>query len=174
MNLLIVPGWPLPCAIQPYLKKSSMMWSLCWARPATSGRNTLWEFSRKIRAAGRAARAARSLACLGDERVIPYARSSLESNSPPEQVLDLVFAYVYVGKLEDIPRLRAIHRVFLGNEKICLEIRRGAASAILAILGEDSSLMSNRVMEQIRPSFSDNVLWKEILAARDSTLARVF
>jgi HEAT repeat protein len=137
-------------------------------------RTPLWEFfeANKDRPE-RASRAVRSLACLGDERVLPYARANLE-NGCSEQVLDLVFALVYLGKLEDIPRLRAIHRKFLGSEKTCLEIRRGAASAILAILGEDSSHMNNRVMEQIRNSFADNILWKDIQAARESTLARVF
>jgi hypothetical protein len=175
MNLLIVPE--LVSALQdPTLPEKVVddVVALLGTTGDERARTPLWEFfeANKDRPE-RASRAARSLACLGDERVLSFVRSHLESGCS-EQVLDLVHALVYLGKLEDIPRLRAIHRRFLGSEKTCLKIRRGAACAILAILGEDSSNTNNRVMEQIRNSFADYILWKDIQAARESTLARVF
>ena len=69
-----------------------------------------------------------------------------------------------LGELEDIPRLRAVHR----RHRADPEIRMGAANAVLTILGETDQRTFERTLNEIRFSFADRDLWADIWAILDS------
>ena len=73
---------------------------------------------------------------------------------------------ITVGTMEDIPRLREIHRKHLTN----WEIRFGIANVILTIVGETDQRTFNRTLDDIKASFADRRLWDDICA----TLEREF
>jgi HEAT repeat protein len=112
----------------------------------------------------RASTAALSLSGLGDERVLPYVRQSLQARDE-ELVSNAVASLISLGELEDVDRLRLVHLRFLGNR----EIRMGIASAILTILGEiDEATMRQKMDESRRHSSGieaspvDAGLWDDI------------
>lgn len=128
-------------------------------------REPLWEyFLQMIDEPESASTAALSLSNLGDERVLPFVRTELESDID-ETVSNAVAALIVLGELEDVNRLRAIHRRYLQDE----ETRYGIANAILAILGEVDQPALERTLEQIRTSFADRALWEDIWTLMENT-----
>jgi len=111
----------------------------------------------------RASAAALSLASLGDDRVLPFLRQALEAEDE-ELVANAVAAMVTVGTMDDIPRLREIHRKNLTN----WEIRFGIANVILSIVGEADQSTFNRTLDDIQASFADRRLWDDIWAILDA------
>jgi HEAT repeat protein len=107
----------------------------------------------------RAATAALSLAGLGDDRALPFVRQMLNADDE-EWVANAVAAMIAIGRPEDIPRLREIHRQHLTND----EIRFGIASAVLSILGETEQRTRERTLDDIEVSLADRHLWDDIRA----------
>ena len=107
----------------------------------------------------RASTAALSLSGLGDDRVLPFLRQTLYADDE-EFVANAVAAMITVGTMEDIPRLREIHRQHLTN----WEIRYGIANAILTIVGETDQRTLNRTLDDIQARFADRRLWDDIWA----------
>ena len=111
----------------------------------------------------RASTAALSLSGLGDDRVLPFLRQTLDSDDE-DLVSNAVAAMVTVGTMEDIPHLRRVHRRYLTN----WEIRFGIANAILTIVGEADQRTFNRTLDDIQARFADRHLWDNIWAILDS------
>lgn len=111
----------------------------------------------------RASTAALSLSNLGDDRVLPFLRQTLNADDE-ELVSNAVAAMITVGTMADIPRLREIHRKHLAN----WEIRFGIANAILTIVGETDQRAFNRTLDDIQASFADRRLWDDIWAILDA------
>lgn len=111
----------------------------------------------------RASTAALSLSNLGDDRVLPFLRQTLNADDE-ELVSNAVAALITVGTMADIPRLREIHRKHLAN----WEIRFGIANAILTIVGETDQRAFNRTLDDIQASFADRRLWDDIWAILDA------
>jgi HEAT repeat protein len=106
--------------------------SLLGAAGDQRARAALWAFFEANRDdPERASTAALSLSGLGDERVLPYVRTSLQARDE-ELVSSAVASMISLGEMEDVDRLRLVHLRFLANR----EIRVGVASAILTILSE--------------------------------------
>ena len=112
----------------------------------------------------RASTAALSLSFLGNERVLPYLRESLKTGDN-ERVANAATAMIAVGHMEDIPRLRTVHRQF----KADTEIRMGVANAILSILGEADQATLEREMDDIQGSLADCDLWSDIWALMEQS-----
>jgi HEAT repeat protein len=115
----------------------------------------------------RVSAAALSLASLGDDRVLPFLRQTLEADDE-ELVSNAVAAMITVGTMEDLPRLREIHRQHLTNR----EIRYGIANAILTIVGETDQRTFNRTLDNIHASFADRYLWDDIWAILDEQFGK--
>jgi len=127
-------------------------------------REPVWQFFQAhIDEPERASTAALSLASLLDERVLPYLRQSLDSEDR-DCVANAVAGMIMLGEMEDIPRLRAVHRWYRGDP----EIRFGIANAILTILGETDQRTFSRTMDDIRYSFADYPLWEDMWYILDS------
>jgi len=126
-------------------------------------REPLWEFFNAQTDLERASSAALSLASLGDDRVLPFLRRTLDSDNE-ELVSNAVAAMITVGTMEDIPRLRQVHRKYPTN----WEIRFGVANAILSILGETDQRTFNQTLDDIQASFADRRLWDDIWAILES------
>ena len=62
--------------------------------------------------------------------------------------------------MEDVPRLREVHRQYLTN----WEIRYGIANAILTIVGETDQRTFTRTLDDIQARFADRRLWDDIWA----------
>ncbi len=124
----------------------------------------LWEyFQRHQRNPLQASCAALSLAQLGDMRILSYARQYLENSSP--EIIDRGVSCLYfLGELEDVSRLRSVYRRSLDYGEYSRHIRHGAVKAILAILDEVDSPSAERVKDQIRNSYADRALWRDISA----------
>lgn len=132
--------------------------SLLGAAGDQRARAALWAFFAANRDdPERALTAALSLAGLGDERVLPYVRQSLQARDE-ELVSNAVASLIPLGELEDVDRLRLVHLRFLGNR----EIRMGIASAILTILGETSEAVAGPKLDEIEASPVDAGLWDDI------------
>ncbi len=127
-------------------------------------REPVWQYLQTYHDdAERVSTAALSLAGLGDERALPYLRQGLDS--PDEEIVaNAVAALAMLGQMEDIPRLREVHR----RHRASREIRTSVASVVLAILGETSQRTFNRTLDEIRTSFADRALWADIWAILDS------
>ena len=65
----------------------------------------------------RASTAVLSLSGLGDERVLPYVRQTLQARDG-ELVSNAVAGLISLGELEDVDRLRLVHLRFMGNREI--------------------------------------------------------
>lgn len=115
----------------------------------------------------RASTAALSLSNLGDDRVLPFLRQTLNADDE-ELVSNAVAALITVGTMADIPRLREIHRKHLAN----WEIRFGIANAILTIVGETDQRAFNRTLDDIQASFADRRLWDDIWAILDAQFGK--
>ena len=127
-------------------------------------REPLWEYYQQVeQETEQASLVALSLARLGDERVLSFLRNELDCGDP-ERVFNAVSGLRFLGELEDINRLRAIHRGSFGSGGYTRKIRNGAVNAILAILDEDGGHSANRILDQIRNSFADRALWRDISA----------
>jgi hypothetical protein len=126
-------------------------------------REPLWNFFQAQDDLERASTAALSLSGLGDDRVLPFLRRTLDADDD-ELVSNAVAAMITVGTMEDIPRLREIHRRHLTN----WEIRYGIANAILTIVGETDQRTFNRTLDDIQARFADRHLWDDIWTILDS------
>ncbi|MGA9352034.1 MAG: HEAT repeat domain-containing protein [Anaerolineae bacterium] len=123
-------------------------------------REPLWEFFQAHQDdLERASTAALSLGTLGDDRVLPFLCQTLDADDE-ELVSNAVAAMITVGTMEDIPRLREIHRKHLTN----WEIRFGIANVILTVVGETDQRTFNRTLDDIQASFADRRLWDDIWA----------
>jgi len=111
----------------------------------------------------RASSAALSLSGLGDDRVLPFLRQTLDADDE-ELVSNAVAAMITVGTMEDIPCLRKIHRQHSTN----WEIRFGIANVILTIMGETDQRTFNRTLDDIQARFADRHLWDDIWTILDS------
>ncbi len=111
----------------------------------------------------RVSTAAMCLAGLGDDRALPYLRKGLEANNE-ELVANSVAAMIMVGQMQDLARLRQVHRRYRANR----EIRLGAANAVLTIAGEANQHTFNRTLDEIQSSFADRDLWADIWAILES------
>ena len=132
--------------------------SLLGAAGDQRARAALWAFFEANRDdPERASTAALSLSGLGDERVLPYVRQSLQARDE-ELVSNAVASLISLGELEDVDRLRLVHLRFLGNREICV----GTASAILTILGETDEATMRQKMDEIKASPVDAGLWDDI------------
>jgi len=103
--------------------------------------------------------AALSLAGLGDDRALPYLRAGLDADDA-EVVANAVAGMIIVGRMEDVPHLRQVHRLHRANR----EIRFGIANAVLTIVGETDQRTFNRTLDEIQASFADRHLWADIWA----------
>jgi hypothetical protein len=126
-------------------------------------REPLWEFFQAQDDLERASSAALSLSGLGDDRVLPFLRRTLDS-ADEELVSNAVAAMITVGTTEDIPQLREVHRRHPAN----WEIRFGIANVILTILSETDQATLNRTLDDIQARFADRHLWDDIWAILDS------
>jgi HEAT repeat protein len=126
-------------------------------------REPLWQFLQAQDDLERASTAALSLSGLGDDRVLPFLRQTLDADDE-ELVTNAVAAMITVGTMEDIPRLRQIHRQHSTN----WEIRYGVANVILTIVGETDQRTFNRTLDDIQARFADRHLWDDIWAILDS------
>lgn len=127
-------------------------------------REPVWQYLQTYRDdPERVSTAALSLAGLGDERALPYLREGLDSQDE-EVVANAVAALIMLGEMEDIPRLREIHRRHRANR----EIRMAIASAVLTIVGETDQRTFNRTLDEIRTSFADRALWGDIWTILES------
>jgi hypothetical protein len=123
----------------------------------------LWNFFQAQDDLERASTAALSLSGLGDDRVLPFLRRTLDADDE-ELVSNAVAAMITVGTMEDIPRLRQVHRQHSTN----WEIRLGIANAILTIVGETDQRTFNRTLDDIQARFADRHLWDDIWTILDS------
>jgi HEAT repeat protein len=112
----------------------------------------------------RVSTAALSLAGLGDNRALPYLREGLDADDE-ELIANSVAAMIMVGQIEDISRLRQVHRLHRANR----EIRLGIANAVLTIAGETDRRTFNRTLDEIQTSFADRDLWADIWTILEST-----
>ena len=126
-------------------------------------REPLWQFFQAQDDLERASSAALSLSGLGDDRVLPFLRRTLDSDDE-ELVSNAVAAMITVGAMEDIPLLRKIHRQHSTN----WEIRFGIANIILAVVGEADQRTFNRTLDDIQARFADRHLWDDIWTILDS------
>lgn len=126
-------------------------------------REPLWQFFQAQDDLERASSAALSLSGLGDDRVLPFLRRTLDSDDE-ELVSNAVAAMITVGAMEDIPLLRKIHRQHSTN----WEIRYGIANVILTIVGEADQRTFNRTLDDIQARFADRHLWDDIWTILDS------
>ena len=126
-------------------------------------REPLWDFFQAQVDLERASAAALSLASLGDDRVLPFLRRTLDADDE-ELVSNAAAAMITVGTMEDIPHLREVHRQHPTN----WEIRLGIANAILTIAGETDQRTFNRTMDDIQARFADRHLWDDIWTILDS------
>ena len=126
-------------------------------------REPLWQFFQAQDDLERASTAALSLSGLGDDRVLPFLRRTLDSDDE-ELVSNAVAALITVGTMEDIPLLRKIHRQHSTN----WEIRYGIANVILTIMGETDQRTFNRTLDDIQARFADRHLWDDIWTILDS------
>ena len=110
-----------------------------------------------------ASTAALSLSGLGDDRVLPFLRQTLDADDE-ELVANAVAAMINVGTMEDIPCLRKVHRQHPTNR----EIRFGIANVVLTIAGEIDQRTFSRTMDDIQAHFADRHLWDDIWAILDS------
>jgi HEAT repeat protein len=125
----------------------------------------IWAFFQANRAdPERTSTAALSLSFLGDERVLPFLRESLKTGDN-ERVANAATAMIAVGKMEDIPLLRIVHRQF----KADTEIRGAVANAILSILGETDKATLQRELDDIQSSLADSDLWSDIWALMEQS-----
>jgi len=123
-------------------------------------REPLWEFFQAHQDdPERASTAALSLAYLADERVLPFVRQSLDADDE-EIVSNAVVSLFVIGTMDDIPRLRELHRGHLTHQ----EIRSAIANAVLTILGETSQRTFERTLDDIQTRFADRHLWDDIWA----------
>jgi len=121
-------------------------------------REPVWQFLQANQGdPERVSTAALSLAGLGDDRALPYLRAGLESDDE-EPVANGVAGMIMLGQLEDVQRLRQVHRRHRANR----EIRFGIANAVLTILGEADQRTFDRTLDEIRTSFADRDLWADI------------
>ncbi|MGD2105269.1 MAG: HEAT repeat domain-containing protein [Anaerolineae bacterium] len=120
-------------------------------------REPLWDFFQAQDDLGRASNAALSLGGLGDDRVLPFLRRTLDSDDE-ELVFNAVAAMVAVGTMEDIPQLRAVHRRHPAN----WDIRFGIANLILSILSDAGQAALSRTLDDIQARFADRRLWDDI------------
>ena len=88
---------------------------------------------------------------------LPQTFQVLDSDDD-ELVANGVAGMIMLGQMEDVPRLRQVHRRHRANR----EIRFGVANAVLTILGEADQRVFNRTLEDIRTSFADRDLWADI------------
>ncbi len=126
-------------------------------------REPLWNFFQAQDDLERASTAALSLSGLGDDRVLPFLRRTLDADDE-ELVSNAVAAMITVGTMEDIPHLRQVHRRHPTN----WEIRFGIANAILTIAGETDQRTFNRTLDDIQARFADHHLWDDIWTILDS------
>lgn len=126
-------------------------------------REPLWQFFQAQDDLERASSAALSLSGLGDDRVLPFLRRTLDSDDE-ELISNAVAAMITVGTMEDIPLLRKIHRQHSTN----WEIRFGIANVILTIMGEADQRAFNRTLDDIQARFADRHLWDDIWTILDS------
>jgi hypothetical protein len=134
--------------------------SLLGATGDERAREPLWEFFQAHQDdLERASTAALSLGTLGDDRVLPFLRQTLDADDE-ELVSNAVAAMIVVGTMEDIPRFRRVHRQHLTN----WEIRYGIANAVLTIVGETDQRTFSRTLDDIQASFADRRLWDDIWA----------
>jgi len=126
-------------------------------------REPLWNFFQAQDDLERASTAALSLSGLGDDRVLPFLRRTLDADDE-ELVSNAVAAMITVGTMEDIPHLRQVHRRHPTN----WEIRFGIANAILTIAGETDQQTFNRTLDDIQARFADRHLWDDIWTILDS------
>ena len=123
-------------------------------------REPLWEFFQAHQDdLDLASTTALSLSGLGDERVLSFMRRMFDSDDE-ELVANAVASMISLGTMEDIPRLRNLHRQHVAND----EIRLGIASAVLTIVGETDERTFNRTLDGIHGSFADRYLWDDIWA----------
>jgi len=111
----------------------------------------------------RVSTAAMCLAGLGDDRALPYLRKGLEADDE-ELIANSAAAMIMVGQMEDLPRLRQLHRRYRANR----EIRFTVANAVLTIVGEADRHTFNRTLDEIQSSFADRDLWADIWAILES------
>lgn len=127
-------------------------------------REPLWQFFQAHQDdLERASTAALSLSGLGDDRILPFLRQTLDADDL-EIVSNAVAAMIIVGAMEDVPRLRELHRHHLTDD----EIRFGIANAILTIVGETEQHTFNRTLDDIQAHFADRHLWDDIWAILDA------
>ncbi|MFQ5812463.1 MAG: HEAT repeat domain-containing protein [Anaerolineae bacterium] len=126
-------------------------------------REPLWQFFQAQDDLERASTAALSLSGLGDDRILPFLRRTLDADDE-ELVSNAVAAMITVGTMEDVPHLRKIHRQHPTN----WEIRFGIANAILTIVGETGQPTFNRTLDDIQARFADRHLWDDIWTILDS------
>lgn len=127
-------------------------------------REPLWQFFQAHQDdLERASTIALSLSGLGDDRILPFLRQTLDADDP-EIVSNAVAAMIIVGAMEDVPRLRELHRHYLTDD----EIRFGIANAILTIVGETEQHTFNRALDDIQAHFADRHLWDDIWAILDA------
>lgn len=126
-------------------------------------REPIWQFFQAHRHnPERVSSAALSLSALGDDRVLLYLRDALQS-SEAEIVANAVAGMIFLGELEDVHRLRDVHRRYRTDQ----EIRTGVANAVLAILGETDQRTFESAMDDIQYSFADQDLWADLWALLD-------
>jgi HEAT repeat protein len=126
-------------------------------------REPLWQFFQAHQDdLERASAAALSLSGLGDDRVLPFLRQTLDADDK-EIVSNAVAGLLTVGTMKDIPRLQELHRQHLTDG----EIRFGIANAILTIVGEADERTFNRTLDGIHAHFADRYLWDDIWAILD-------
>ncbi len=139
--------------------------SLLGATGDERAREPLWRFLQdNLDDPDRVSTAALSLAGMGDERVLPYLREGLAADDT-ELVANAVAGMIMLGELEDVQRLRELHR----RHRTHREIRFGIANAILTILGETDQQTFNRKLDEIQASFVDRYLWEDIWALLESS-----
>lgn len=165
MSFLIVPE--LLTALQDPALDTATIDQIVLLLGETSDENArepLWEYYLEVcEEPNRASLAALSLAHLGEPRVLNFLRGELDCDDP-ERILNAVKALRYLGELEDVNRLRAIHRTSSNQGECTREIRKETVNSILAILDEVGGHSADRILEQIRGSFADRALWKDISA----------
>ncbi len=138
--------------------------SLLGATGDERAREPLWNFFQAHQDdLERASTAALSLSGLGDDRILPFLRQTLDADDE-ELVSNAVAAMITVGTMEDIPLLRKIHRQHSTN----WEIRFGIANIILSIAGEADQRTFNRTLDDIQARFADRHLWDDIRTILDS------
>jgi hypothetical protein len=127
-------------------------------------REPVWQFLQaNLDDPERASTAALSLSGLGDDRALPYLREEMDADDE-EIVSNAVASMIMMGRMEDIPHLRQVHRRHRANR----EIRFGIANAILTILSQADQYTFSRTMDDIQASFADRDLWADLWAILES------